>query len=628
MAGRFSVEAVFRAVDRMSAPVSKMQNRVGKATRAMERGFRRVNRSVSGINQGLRKAAFAATAALALTGGAMADVINTGAQFEQSIVNAAAKFPGEIRKGTEAFKELELAARQVGKTTEFTAKQSAGALDFLAMAGFNAEQSVAALPGVVDLATAANLDLAQATDIASDSLGSFGLMTKDSAQLTKNLSRVNDVLAKTVTTANTDMEALFETIKDGGPVATAAGASIETFAALAGELANSGIKGSKAGTTLKNMFLKLAAPAGGAAKLLKKLGVETKDAEGNMLDITDILGQLGKGLDGVGTADRSAAIDLIFGKRAIAGVNVLLQSGSKRLKEYRGQLEGATGASKSMAAAMRDTVVGQLNSLKSAVEGVKISIFSLNKGPLSDAIKRMTEWVRANEAMIAQNIGEFFASVLNNIDGIVLGIRRVAGVLIIWGAFTMAVKAGHIALVAYNLATSIFANRTKIALKALKAYQFVVTLLPRALVLAKAAMWALNVALNANPIGLIVAGIAALIAVAALVIIAWEPVKNFFVGLWEGILNGFKKVMGFARKFSSFFGFGSQDEAEAGEPGGKTAGGEGPQVVTPQERLSRKIEEKRETSTAEVTIRDETGKAAVTAGRLGVGLQLQQSGAF
>lgn len=598
MAGRFSVEAVFKAVDRVTAPVSRMQNRVGKMTRSMGNGFDRLNRKVGKFADGVKKGALAVTAALALSSGAMANVIGTGAEFEQTLVAAAAKFPGEIRRGTEAFEQLEQAARKTGSATEFSASEAASALNFLAMAGFDAEASVAALPGVVDLATAAQVDLATATDVASDSLGAFGLMTKDATQLGKNLARVNDVIAKTTTSANTTVESLFETIKDGGPVATTSGASLETFAALAGELANAGIKGSKAGTTLKNMFLTLSAPGSGAAKILQRLGIQTADANGDMRDIVDILGDLNGALDGLGTAERSGVLEGIFGKIPIAGVNVLLASGSDRLREYRKQLEGASGASSTMASVMRDTLQGRLNSLKSAVEGVKISIFSMTSGPLAEAIDKTTEWVRANEQLIATNVGEFLANIINNFEQIVDWTKKIA--------------IGVAAFIAFNM-----------ALKAIVLTMTVVNLL-----------------MAANPVVLV---ILAIVAAAALLIAAWEPIKGFFKDLWTGVVEIFDtavdKIMGVVDKVrgaasfiadvassagssvASFFGFGDDEEEQA-------AGATGPQVVSPQERVARTIDEQRTTQTAEVTIRDESGRAEVTGGTLGPGLTLQNSGAF
>lgn len=548
MAGRFSIEAVFRAVDRVTAPVSRMQNRVGKFTRSAGRGFNKLNRSVEKFSRSVKRGAVVAAASTALIGAALAGVVTTGAQFEQTITTAAAKFPGEIRKGTDAFKALEDAARLTGKTTEFTASQSAEALNFLAMAGFDAEAAVAALPGVVDLATAASIDLATATDIASDSLGAFGLATKDATQLGKNLARVNDVMAKTATTANTTIEAMFEAIKEAGPIATTAGSSIETVSALIGELSNSGIKGTRAGTTLKNMFVKLAAPAAEGAKLLRRFGIQTKDANGDMLDIVDILGALDKSLAGLGTAERSGVLEGIFGKIPLAGVNVLLKSGSKRLNEYRGELENASGAASVMAGVMRDTVQGRLDSLKSAVEGVSISIFKMNSGPLADAIDKTTEWVRANEAVIATGITDF-------IVGAIPAVKTLAGFISSIATFVFELGSG-LGIVAAKMVFFFEELDTKI--DAIKG-----------------------------------------------------KISSFFEALPQQALDLLRTNVG---SFDASF----DPDAPAAEP----------RVVSPQERVARSVEEQRTTSTAEVTIKDESGRAEVTGGTLGAGLKLQRTGAF
>jgi len=611
MARRFSVEAIFKAVDKVTAPVTRMQNRVSKLTRSMRNNFDKLNRSVNKFGDGIKKGAIAATAALALTSGAMANVIMAGAEFEQTLVSAAAKFPGEIRKGTEAFKQLEDAARKTGATTEFTATQSAQALNFLAMAGFNAEQSVSALPGVVNLATAASVDLATATDVATDSLGAFGLMSKDASQLGLNLARVNDVIAKTTTTANTTVESLFETIKDGAPVATSAGASLETFAALAGELANAGIKGTRAGTTLKNMFLTIAAPTTEAAKIFKRLGIQTRDANGDMLDIVDVLGSLNKSLAGLGTAEKSGVLEGIFGKIPIAGVNVLLQSGSDRLKEYRKELENASGASATMANVMRNTLQGRLNSLTSAIEGVKLTMFSMTEGPLNDVVIRMTEWVRANEKLIASNIGGFISNLINNFSEIVTWLKRIGTALLVFVAFTTILK-------------------TLIG---------VLTLV--------------NLVMAANPITLIVLGVLALIAVFTALVIWIDDIAAGFdklpgivqdvlapIGLLIKAIKFIKDNIGVIGDVASAVSTGATDLANsAAETVGDVAsffglGDSEPtpqpavQMVSPQERVARSIEEKRSTSTAEVTIKDDTGRAEVTGGSLGRGVNLTPSGSF
>lgn len=599
MAGRFSVEAVFKAVDRVTAPVSKMQNRVSKFTRSMERGFSKLNRNVDRFSSGMKKSAFAVTAALAGLSASIIPVIATGAEFEKTIVGAAAKFPGEIRKGSEAFKKLENIARETGSKTEFSASQSAQAINFLAMAGFNAKSAIAALPGVVDLATAAQVDLARATDVASDSLGSFGLMTQDSVQLGKNLSRVNDVIAKTTTSANTTIDALFETIKDGAPVATSVGASMETFAALAGELANAGIKGSRAGTTLKNMFLNLSAPSKQAAKILRSFGIRTQDASGDMRDIIDVLGDLNNSLDGLGSAKRAGVLEGIFGKIPIAGVNVLLASGSERLREFRDMLLSARGASSKMANTMRDTVESRYLSLKSAIEGVEISIFNMTEGPLSDVLGKMTQWVRLNEELIATNIASFLASVFNNMENIVNAGKKIAIVIASYIAFTSVIKAFT------------------------------------------AVMIALNIIMAMNPIGLIVLGITSAIAAFSALVIWIDDVATAFDNLnpfvrailapLELVIRSIKFIKdafrdgldGAVTNLVANLGFGDDDQDTSRQKVSQT-----PKIISPGERVARSIDEQRTTSSAEVTIKDETGRAEVTGGNLGPGLSLQPSGSF
>jgi len=600
MAGRFSVEAVFKAVDRVTAPISRMQNRVSKFTRSMERGLHRVNRSMSNLGDGIRKGAIATVAATALMTGAMADVIQTGAQFEQTLVNAAAKFPGEINKGTAAFKALEDAARQTGASTEFSASEAAGALNFLAMAGFDAESAIAALPGVVDLATAAQVDLATATDVASDSLGAFGLMSKDTAQLGKNLARVNDVIAKTTTSANTTVELMFETIKEGAPVATAAGASMETFAALTGELANAGIKGGKAGTVLKNMFIRLQAPVGKAAKVIDRLGISLTDQNGKLRDMPEIIGQFNKATKDMGASQKAATLQAVFGMEAIAGVNVLMQSGEERLKAYRTQLEAAEGASGKMAATMRDTLLGRFKGLMSAVEGVKVSIFSLTSGPMSDVIDQLTAWVRANGELIASNIGEFLKMIITNFESIVTWGKRI------------------------GIAIGVFIALTTV----LKSFVLVMTVV--------------NLLMAMNPVGLMVIGVLALVAGLTALVVWIDDIAAGFdtlpgivqailapIGLLIDAIKWIKDNIGAITDISlpsmgdigGFFGFGGDDESKPAD-GSKPA----TQMISPQERISRSIEEKK--TSAEIMITDQTGSAQIANSTMGSSLKLNTTGGF
>jgi TP901 family phage tail tape measure protein len=317
-------------------------------------------------------------------------------ELDQSLQAASAKFGDSVKRGTDAFDQMESKAREVGATTEFTASEAAKGLDFLAMAGFNYAQSMEAIIPLTDLATAAQMDLARASDIASDALGAFGL-SMDPADIETSMNRVNDVFARTVTTSNTTMETLFETMQQSGPAVKAAGGELETFAALAGKLGSAGIKGSVAGTNLKNMFLRLASPVKKAQKLLGKLGVETVDkTTGNMRDMIEILGDLDEATKSMGTAQRAAALDVLFGKRAISGASVLLDIGEDKLKAYREELENAQGASKELAGEMRKGLGVQLKVLRSTLTEKGLQIFTqlMGEDDPAEAVARLTEEIR------------------------------------------------------------------------------------------------------------------------------------------------------------------------------------------------------------------------------------------
>jgi TP901 family phage tail tape measure protein len=620
MAGRFSVEAVFKAIDKVSAPVTRMQNKVGKMTRSMERGLHRVNKSMDNLRDGIKRGAAYSAAALGTVSVAMADIIRTGSTFEQTLVNAAAKFPGEVRKGTPAFKMLEDAARKTGAETEYSASQAAEALNFLAMAGFGAESAVAALPGVVDLATAAQVDLATATDVASDSLGAFGLMTKDSAQLGKNLARVNDLIAKTTTSANTTVETMFETIKTGAPVATAAGASIETFAALTGELANAGIKGERAGTVLKNMFIRLQAPTRIAAKTIKQLGIQLTNQDGSLRDITQIIGQFNKATKNMGSAQKAAALQSVFGMEAIAGVNVLMNAGEDQLKAYRTQLDNAGGSAKNMAAAMRNTLQGRFKSLMSAIEGVKISIFSMTSGPLSDVVDLMTEWVRANGQLVATKIGDFLKMIVTNFSSIVKWGKRIGIAVGIFIALTTVLKTFVLTMTAVNLVMAM--NPIGLIVLAVGALIAGFTAL---------VVWIDDIAAGFDTLPGIVQ---AVLAPIGLLIDAIKWVKDNIGAITDIELPDMGSIIpdvelpdmgkigagiaGAGASIAGFLGFGD----EAATPEVRPAA----QIVSPQERIARNIEEKR--TSAEVTISDRTGTAQVSNSTMGPSLKLQQTGGF
>ncbi|NCB47772.1 phage tail tape measure protein, partial [bacterium] len=357
---RFSIEAVFTAIDHITKPVANMARNSKMLAASIEQSSLKMS---AGLQRARESTAMLGTAALGGLAIGLGLVTRQYFAFDQSITSASAKFTDLNRNtvdGQQKLEALRQIARKLGAETEFSADQAAQGLDFLAMAGFKTEQAISLLPGVVNLATVANVDLARATDIASDALGAFGLNTSDSTQLAINFTRINDVMAATMTRSNTSMEDLFESIKKGGASFVTAGQSVESFNALAGIMANSGLKGEESGTQLRNIMLRLADPTAEAAAQLKKLGVVTQDQNGNFLDIVDIIASLETGLNGMGTAQRSAALAQIFGARSVTGMNILLKEGSSNIRNFRTGLEGSAGASERMADVMRSSLMNQL----------------------------------------------------------------------------------------------------------------------------------------------------------------------------------------------------------------------------------------------------------------------------
>ena len=514
----FAVSTVFKAKDGVSAVFGKMGKQAGFFGDNADKAFRKASRSGSrfgDIVKGILVTDVIKGGLRALSNG-LREVTTEFIDYDSAIVSASAKFKGlnlNTQEGIDTFNALKKTAREVGATTEFSATQAAGGLEFLAMAGFDAKQSMAALPGVVDLATASDVDLARATDIASDSLGAFGLMTKNTAQLTLNLARVNDVFAKTTTTANTNMEQLFEAVQKGAPAFTAAGQSMETFAALTGIMANSGVKGGEAGTSLRNVMLRLADPAKQAAKVMDTLGVKTQDQAGNFRDVIDILADFEKGLEGMGTAQRTQALSTVFGARAVTGINLLLQEGTDGLRAYRGELENSAGASKTMADVIRQSIGNQLKGLNSALIELGFQFFDVFKNQIGPAITSLTEVVRSINisAMIAS-----FNSLLDALRpfrGIILGIAA--------------------AFVTYNAVFIAFALASKI-----KTFLAFATAL-RAVGVAQGL---LNIVMMANPIGLVAVAVGLLVAGLVLLFDNWDAVVKSFksgFGIFDAVANFF-----------------------------------------------------------------------------------------
>ncbi|EJH7464735.1 phage tail tape measure protein, partial [Escherichia coli] len=288
-----------------------------------------------------------------------------------------------IDKNSPQFKALCEQALKLGSETQFTASDAASGQSFLAMAGFTPQAIQAALPGVLNMALAGGVELGETADIGSNILTQFNL-TAD------QMDRVGDTLTAAFTRTNTDLRALGETMKYTGPVAAKLGISLEEAAAMAGMLANNGLRGSDAGTAMRASLSRLASPPKAAADALKELGVSVADARGKMRPMEDVLLDLYKATQKYGQVDQVSFFKDIAGEEAFVGLQTLVAAaGSGELQKLTRELQGARGEADRVAKVMADNLDGDLKNLDSAWEGLRIRISDLVDGPL----RSVTQWL-------------------------------------------------------------------------------------------------------------------------------------------------------------------------------------------------------------------------------------------
>lgn len=348
-----------------------------------------------------------ATAGNLRTSGAMAVGASAGAGYaagrflapavgfdeEMSRVGALTR----LNKGDEQLAALRAQAKKLGSETAFTTRDAASGQSFLAMAGFTPQAIQAALPGVLNMALAGGMELGESADIGSNILSQFKLSSDQ-------MDRVGDTLTATFTRSNTDLRSLGDTMKYAGPVAAGLGISLEQAAAMAGMLANNGLRGSDAGTAMRSSLSRLASPPKAAAKALQELGVSVADANGKMRPMETVLKDLFRATQKYGKVDRVSFFKDIAGEEAFVGLQTLVQAaGSGELQKLTKELQGAAGESATVAKKMADNLGGDLKELDSAWEAFRIQIEELADGSLrkltqalSGTIGVMTTWAQEN----------------------------------------------------------------------------------------------------------------------------------------------------------------------------------------------------------------------------------------
>ena len=329
--------------------------------------------------------------------------LEVGMSFEQSMSNNAALFGAT----GEELDKLSETAQHFGETTQFSASEAADALGYMALAGWDAEKATSELGGVLDLAASSGMGLAEASDMVTDYLSAFSNTTMTAAEFA-------DKLAYAQANSNTTAVQLGEAYKNSAANLNAAGQDVETVTSLLAAMANQGLKGSEAGTALSAMMRDLTAKMKDGAVQIGDTSVKVMDAEGNYRDLTDILRDVEAATDGMGDAEKAAALSSTFTADSIKGLNLVLNDGVEKAAEFENGLRDCDGAAGNMADTMNDNVAGSLKLLKSNIESKMIKVFERAKGSIKDSIGSMSDALDSvNWDKVGDAVGRFAEKVAN-----------------------------------------------------------------------------------------------------------------------------------------------------------------------------------------------------------------------
>jgi TP901 family phage tail tape measure protein len=429
-------------------------------------------------------------------------------------------------------------AKEMGATTKFSATESADALQFMALAGWKTTDMLEGLPGIMNLAAASGEDLGAVSDIVTDSLTAFGMKASESAHFA-------DVLAKASSNSNTNVSMLGESFKYVAPLAGALGYSVEDASIALGLMANSGIKASQAGTSLKTALVNMAKPTSKMKAVMDKYNLSLSNSDGTMKPLAQVTNELRSKMGGLDKATQAAAAATLFGKESLAGMLAVINASPKDYEKLTGAINNADGAAEKMAATMNDNLQGQMTLMGSALEGLGLQIYEKMEGPLKEAAKTAIESI----GNIAKSLtdGELSGSVDKLAEGFGNLITKIAEGVETWlpriiTAFTWVMdNSNTIATGIIAIGTALMVlNVANMVMGLVKAFRDAQAILPGL----TAAQWLYNTSIMAlgGPVIIIIAVIAALVAA---VVYLWNTNDDFraaIISIWDSILDKGKEV--------------------------------------------------------------------------------------
>lgn len=401
------------------------ENAGGKASSKFGSAFKKGLGTVGKVGA----AALAATTTAVTAFGASA--VSAGADFDSAMsqvaatmgenANAMVEYNGKTVTATEALRGF---AQEMGSSTAFSATEAAEALNYMALAGYDAETSMSMLPTVLNLASAGAMDLASASDMVTDVSSALGLSIDETSTMV-------DQMAAAASSSNTSVEQLGSALLTIGATAANVKGGTQELSTVLGALGDNGIKGAEGGTHLRNMLLSLQDAAVDGKVTMGDFAVEVYDSEGNMRSMIDIIGDMQTGMDGMTQASKDALISGVFNKTDLASVNALLNTSSERFDELSQKIGDSAGAAQTMAEVQLDNLQGDVTLFKSALEGAKIAVSDELTPSLrefvqfgSDGLSQLTEAFKSDGIegavdVLGNLLGEGLAMIINKLPSFV-----------------------------------------------------------------------------------------------------------------------------------------------------------------------------------------------------------------
>lgn len=467
------------------------------------------------------------------TGGAIATASGAGALYAGARITAPGRDFDEgmstvqaltrLYKNSPQLAMLRQQARELGASTAYTSTDVAAGQKFLAMAGFTPDAINAALGGVLNMGLAGDMDLGEASDIGSNVLTQFQLKAE-------YMNRVSDVLTATFTRSNTDLRQLGETMTYAGPIAAQLGVSLESMAAMAGTMADNGIRGSMAGTSLRAGLSRMVAPVGKGQAALDKLGVSVKDASGKLRDADDILKDVGKSMRKFDQASQIRMKKDIFGEEAMVGMGAVIDAVMNgRYDALKTANMGAEGEADKNAKVKIDNLKGDLKQLQSAWEDLGIEIQENVDSPLRRVTQSLTGFIG--------KVGQWMKEHPKMTQALAVGGIAIATLVTALGALVLAAATVIVPFAAMRLSLFMLTGAQGFG-GLMAAGSSAISLIGS------------GFSLLLSPVGLFVA---AIVAAGVLIYQNWEPIKAFFGGFWDGFTSALAPIgVAFSATFAPF----------------------------------------------------------------------------